>query len=102
MCSSDLCTAESEHSYHYSDRIVVYRKAKIDSLFIESVYGYIDLQNSAPIRSIHLKTTPETGMELDRLDIYQRMRWEPLPTPPLPACKDGAEGMTAPPSIKAQ
>lgn len=93
------CTAEREHSYH---GIVIYRKAKIESLFIESIYGYIDLQNSAPIQSIHLKTTPETGMELDRLDIYQRMRWEPLPTPPLPACKDGAERMMAPPSIKAQ
>lgn len=95
------CEDKKTHTYS-SAKIKIERKAKIDTLFIESIYGHLDLENSAAIKNMHLKTTPETSMKLDRLDIYQRMRWEPLPTPPLPACKDGAERMTAPPSIKAQ
>lgn len=95
------CQEQQFHAYH-SGRIKVEENTKIDALFIESIYGHIELENSSAIQTMHLKTTPETSVELDRLDIYPRMRWEPLPTPPLPECQEGAERMAAPPAMKAQ
>ena len=98
----ESCTDKDNYSYR-SGRIEIKKDAHVNQLFIESIYGHIELENSAAIKTMHLKTTPETSIELDRLDIYPRMRWEPLPTPPLPACKDEAEHMTAPPPpVKAQ
>lgn len=95
------CTGENDRSYR-SGPIKMETHANVDTLFIEGIYSHIDLNNSASIQSLHLKTTPETSVELDRLDIYPRMRWEPLPTPPLPECQEGAERMAAPPAMKAQ
>ena len=85
----ESCTDKDNYSYR-SGRIEIKKDAHVNQLFIESIYGHIELENSAAIKTMHLKTTPETSIELDRLDIYPRMRWEPLPTPPLPACKDEA------------
>ncbi|MDO4795175.1 MAG: hypothetical protein Q4A28_04435 [Brachymonas sp.] len=80
------CTDKSNYSYR-SGRIEIKKDAHVNQLFIESIYGYIELENSAAIKTMHLRTTPETSIELDRLGIYQRMRWEPLPTPPMPECE---------------
>lgn len=96
------CEDKRTHTYS-SAQIKIKEKTEVDALLVESVYGHIELKNSARIKAMRLKTTPETSIELDRLDIYPRMRWEPLPPPELPACKNTQATQTStPPSIKAQ
>lgn len=99
--TKENCRDKRTHTY-FSGAINIEEEINIGTLFVESIYGHIELKNSVAIQSMHLKTTPETSIMLDRMDIYPRMHWEPLPTPSLPKCKGGAERTTAPPSMKAQ
>ncbi len=74
-----LC--EDGIAYAYDGGSITIRdQAKIDDLLIESRGGRnITLHNTASIKNMTLHTAPDIGIELDRIDAYQRMNWKPLP-----------------------
>ena len=76
-----------------SGRITILSSSKIGELSIESRGGdSIRLDNTADIQKMTLRTTPDTNIELDRIDAFQRMHWTPLPALEVPkACHTPAE-----------
>ncbi len=76
-----------------SGRITIFSSSKIGELSIESRGGdSIKLDNTADIQKMTLRTTPDTNIELDRIDAFQRIHWTPLPALEVPkACHTPAE-----------
>ena len=85
------CTEKSSDANN-SGTVTIDRSTTVGQLFIESINGHIKLANSAAIQHMRLHTTPETSIELDRIDAFQRMHWTPLPALEVPkACHTPAE-----------
>ena len=80
------CTEKSSDANN-SGTVTIDRSTTVGQLFIESINGHIKLANTAAIQHMRLHTTPETSIELDRIDAFQRIHWTPLPALEMPqAC----------------
>lgn len=74
-----LCPDGVAYTYG-GEEIKIRSSAGIEHLLIESRAGKnIALNNTAAIKNMALYTSPETGIELDRIDAYQRLNWMPVP-----------------------
>lgn len=81
------CTEKSSDANN-SGTVTIDRSTTVGQLFIESINGHIKLANTAAIQHMRLHTTPETSIELDRIDAFQRIHWTPLPALEMPqACQ---------------
>lgn len=86
---TDYTLCENDAAYpHGGGDITISDGSTIDHLLIESQgEKNIRLDNTTAIKSMALRTSPETGISLDRIDAYPRLKWEPLPTPARPECE---------------
>ena len=83
----DTSYTEKSSDANNSGTVTIDRSTTVGQLFIESINGHIKLANTAAIQHMRLHTTPETSIELDRIDAFQRIHWTPLPALEMPqAC----------------